>query len=156
MAISRVRVARDKAELVQGLLEGKDTTGPFQTYADVMVFAAVLGAKWKKRLPVEKSSNTEPGPIALDIFISRGYEPIIKVLAIAETHDLKILSPYNREAEETRIQIFEEYANGGLLILQEELRGAVDYTERILLMLSDERFHKETDSVEEFDLSRFL
>jgi dnd system-associated protein 4 len=41
-----------------------------------------------------------------------------------------------------RNQIFEEYANGGLELLQNELRGAVDYTERIVLMLSYERNHQ--------------
>ena len=52
MAIHRVRIARDKAELVQALVDSARTTGPFQTYADVMVFAAAFGVKLKKRLPL--------------------------------------------------------------------------------------------------------
>jgi dnd system-associated protein 4 len=154
MAVNRIRIAKDKAELVKRLVNTKETTGAFQTYADVVVFAAALGAKYKKRLPLSEISK-EPSPISLEIFISRGYDWIIKLLAIAETQDPKILSVDDRDAEEKRSLIFEEYANGGLEKLRDELRGAVDYTERLLLILNAERFPKQM-SEEEFDLSRFL
>jgi dnd system-associated protein 4 len=154
MAVNRVRIAKDKAELVQSLVEGNGNTGAFQTYADVMTFAATLGAKSKKRVPLNIISK-EPAPISLEIFVSRGYDPVIKLLAVSETNDPKILSVYDAEAENERIHIFEEYANGGLEKMREELRGSVDYTERLLLILSAERFsHHSSD--EEFDLSRFL
>lgn len=155
MSSNRIRIAKDKAELVKALTIASETTGPFQTYADVMVFAAALGAKRKKRVTLGEISKKEASPIAFEVFVSRGYELAIKLLAIAETKDTKILSPTDVESEERRIQIFEEYANGGLEILQEELRGAVDYTERLLLMLISERTKSEQPA-EEFDLSRFL
>lgn len=155
MSASKIRVAKDKADLVKSLIISKETTGPFQTYADVMVFAAALGARRKKRLPLEEISKRDPLPIGIEIFISRGYEVAIKLLAIAETKDINILSPSDENYEEQRIQIFEEYANGGLEILQEELRGSVDYSERLLLLLMSER--NKQDRIEgEFDLSNFL
>lgn len=155
MAVNRIRVAKDKAELVRSLLDTKDTTGPFQTYADVIAFAAALGISRKKRSPVTDTSKNEPSPIAVEIFISRGYDFLIKLLAISETKDPKILSTVDGNAENERINIFEEYANGGLEILREELRGSVDYTERLLLVMSAERFKTDTPPGE-FDLSRFL
>ncbi|ACK68948.1 conserved hypothetical protein [Gloeothece citriformis PCC 7424] len=154
MAISRIRIAKDKGELVQALVDFNGATGPFQTYADVMAFAAALGAKLKKRVPLSIISK-EPAPISLEIFISRGYDTLIKLLAIAETKDPKILSVYEAEAEAQRVEIFEEYANGGLERLRDEVRGAVDYSDRLLLLLSNERLPEEP-SQEEFDLSRFL
>ena len=155
MVANRVRVAKDKADLVQDLIDGPGKTGPFQTYADAIAFAATLGAKRKKRSPLGAIAKTEPGPIALEIFESRGYDVAIEVMAIVETKDPKILSSFDENAEEQRILIFEEYANGGLEILRQELRGAVDYTERILLIMQAER--EKTDQLEtEFDLSRFL
>jgi dnd system-associated protein 4 len=154
MSVNRIRIAKDKAELVKSLVNSKETTGAFQTYADVVTFAAVLGAKYKKRLPLLEISK-EPSPISLEIFISRGYDWVIKLLAIAETEDPKILAIEDREAEEKRSLIFEEYANGGLEKLRDELRGTVDYTERLLLILNSERFPKQKNE-EEFDLSRFL
>jgi dnd system-associated protein 4 len=155
MGTNRIRVAKDKVDLVKSLVTSDNTTGPFQTYADVMVFAAALGAKRKKRSPLGTISTKEVSPIALEVFISRGYDRVLRLLAIAQTKDAKILSPTDHIAEEKRIQIFEEYANGGLDILRDELRGAVDYSERLLLILSGERFKKETPTGD-FDLSRFL
>lgn len=155
MGTNRIRVAKDKADLVKALVASDNTTGPFQTYADVMVFAAALGAKRKKRSPLGVISTKEPAPIALEIFVSRGYDRVLKLLAIAETKDVKILSLLDEASEEKRIHIFEEYANGGLEILRDELRGAVDYSERLLLILNTERFKKESPQGD-FDLSRFL
>ena len=155
MALPRIKVAKDKAELVQKLLETKGTTGAFQTYADVIVFAASLGVKYQKRVPLKEISNSEPAPISLEVFISRGYDWVIKLIAVTETQDIKVLSTDDPKIEEQRVQILEEYANGGLAKLKYELRGAVDYTERLLLILSAERFPEE-NLQEEFDLSRFL
>ncbi|MBF2066567.1 MAG: DNA phosphorothioation-associated protein 4 [Calothrix sp. C42_A2020_038] len=151
----KIRIAKDKAELVKSLTITGGKTGAFQTYADVIVFAATLGAKHKKRVPLEGISKKEPGPIRLEQFISMGYDIVIKLLAVVETQDIKILSLTEEELETQRNQIFEEYANGGLEILQGELRGSVDYLERILLLLSYERAGKDRTN-EEFDLSRFL
>jgi dnd system-associated protein 4 len=152
----KIRIAKDKAELVKSLTIAGGKTGPFQTFAEVIVFAAALGAKHKKRVPLEGGiSKKEPGPIRIEQFISMGYDVVIKLLAVVETQDVKILSPTEEELETQRNQIFEEYANGGLEIIQNELRGAVDYLERILLLLSYERTSTDRTSGE-FDLSRFL
>jgi dnd system-associated protein 4 len=150
MGVHRVRIAQDKAELVKSLLADKGTTGTFATYADMVAFAASMGMKRKAKLSLEKVAR-EPAPIALEIFISRGYDWLIQLIALTETATPKILAA---EAESQRIAIFEEYANGGLAALQQELVGAVDYTERLLLILNAERFKPST--TEDFDLSRFL
>jgi dnd system-associated protein 4 len=154
MGANRIRVAKDKGDLLKALVESNNMTGPFQTYADAMVFAAALGVKRKKRSPLAAIAK-EPVPIALDVFVSRGYDVVLKLLAIAETKDAKILSLFDETSEEQRTHIFEEYANGGLEILRDELRGAVDYSERLLLILNSERVKQEQPQ-EEFDLSRFL
>ncbi|MBN3872853.1 DNA phosphorothioation-associated protein 4 [Nostoc sp. JL33] len=155
MAANRIRVAKDKAELVKSLVASKDTTGPFQTYVEVIVFAAALGVKYKKRVPLGETTKREPSPIPQENFASLGYDLIIKLLGINETKDINILSSREEQDEDKRTQIFEEYANGGLEILQNELRGSVDYSERLLLVLISERGTKE-QLEEEFDLSKFL
>jgi dnd system-associated protein 4 len=151
----RIRVAKDKAELVKGLTSSDGGTGPFQTFADVIVFAAALGAKHKKRVTLGEISKREPSPIPQEQFIVRGYNTVIHLIAIAETQDIKLLSIQEGNNNEKRNYIFEEYANGGLEILQSQIRGAVDYSERILLILSHERFQDNSEE-EDFDLSRFL
>lgn len=152
MGANRIRIAKDKAELVKQLVASKDTTGPFQTYVEVMVFAAALGVKRKKRVPLEVSAK-DLSPLRQDYFGS-SFILLINLLALTETQDIKILENDDL-ADEKRIHIFEEYANSGLEILQNELRGAVDYSERLLLILSSERFTAEQQD-EEFDLRKFL
>ncbi|MGK7933398.1 MAG: DNA phosphorothioation-associated protein 4 [Microcystaceae cyanobacterium] len=155
MAVYRIRIAKDKADLVKALADFDEGNGPFQTYADVMAFAAVLGANYQQRLSLTAIAK-EPSPISLEVFQSRGYDPLIKLLAIVDTQDPKIISSLDAEAEQQRVQLFEEYANGGLQKLQEQLRGSVDYTERLLLILNQERLNLNNNPTEEFDLSRFL
>ena len=153
MGANRIRIAKDKGDLVRALTISNQTTAPFQTYVQVLVFAAALGARRKKRVPlVEFSRDLEP--IRIEIFENNRYDVEINLLAMYETQDHHILAD-DDESQERRLTIFEEYANGGLEILREELRGAVDYTERILLILSAER-GKQEQPEEEFDLSRFL
>jgi dnd system-associated protein 4 len=151
----RIRVAKDKADLVKALISSDGGNGPFKTFADVIVFAAALGVKYKKRVPFEEVSKREPSPIRLEVFISLGYDVVIKLLGITETKDIQILSPYEEEFEKQRNEIFEEYANGGLEILQTELRGSIDYTYQILLFLQHQVMNHEKED-QEFDLTRFL
>ncbi len=152
MADKRIKIAKDKAKLVKDLKSAADTTGPFQTYVEVMLFAAALGAKRKKRVPLVEFSR-DLDPIRRDYFANNRCELVINLLAISETKEQNILAD-DEKSDEERIKIFEEYANGGLEILQDELRGAVDYAERILLILSSERMKQQQE--EDFDLSRFL
>ncbi len=152
--IGKIRVAKDKAELVKALTSTDGNTGPFQTFADVIVFAAALGAKYKKRVPLGEISQREPSPIRLEYFASAGTDVVIKLLAMIEAKDIQILS-HQEEYQTQRYQIFEEYANGGLEILQNQLRGAADYTDRILLFLRHEQRNDERQQGE-FDLRKFL
>jgi dnd system-associated protein 4 len=150
----RIRVAKDKAELVKSLTSADGGTGPFQTFADVIVFAAALGVKYKKRVPLGEISKREPAPIPQEQFIVRGYDTVINLLGLIETEDIGILSLHDGNNNEKRNHIFEEYANGGLEVLEIEIRGAVDYSDRILLFLNSDRFKDDFEG-ENYDLRRF-
>ncbi|MBL1211301.1 DNA phosphorothioation-associated protein 4 [Geminocystis sp. GBBB08] len=155
MAI-RVKIPQDKANLVQSLvLNNENPQGVFATYADVMAFAAALGKKNKLRLPLDSIAK-EPSPISLDVFSTRGYDLLFKLIAITENHNPQIISTYDITAEEERVTIFEEYANGGLMKLQDQLKGAVDYSERILLILSQAKKQLSATTATNFDLTKFL
>jgi dnd system-associated protein 4 len=151
----RIRVAKDKAELVKALTSADGATGPFQTYADVIVFAAALGAKHKKQVPLGEISKREPAPVGQEHFFIKGYDFVIKLLAMIEEQEINILSSQENYVNKS-LRVFEEYANGGLEILQNELRGAVDYSDRLLLVLISERFNEKNLKDTSFDLSRFL
>jgi dnd system-associated protein 4 len=154
MADTRIRIAKDKAELVKALKDGSDLNGPFQTYADVVAFAAILGAKQSRRVPLSDVCKSDPDPIPQEHFISKRYEKAIQLLAVSATQNPKVLAD-KESCEEERIRIFEEYANAGLEILQGNLSGSVDYLEQILLLLNFERNGFKSGN-DEFDLTRFL
>jgi dnd system-associated protein 4 len=149
MAIARVAVAEDKAELVRKLKNTELSTGPFKTYADVVTFAAVLGFSISRRVPLLKYSRKEPDSIPQDQFRSPF---IIELLAMADVQNPMILSN-TEECDRRRTEIFQEYANGGLEVLKRDLEGITDYSEYLLLMLSNSQ---EIKSNNEFDLLDFI
>lgn len=130
-----IRISKDKADLVVNLVE--ESTTPFETYADVMVFAASLGYSRNKLIPLTEIAK-KPEPIRPNIFTHRGYDTAINLLAISHSKNQKILGS-DEESNNEKIKIFEEYANGGLEIIKDRLRGSIDYLDTILLLLASER-----------------
>ncbi|KAM3108449.1 DNA phosphorothioation-associated protein 4 [Phormidesmis sp. 146-33] len=152
---TRIKVAKDKAYLVRSLTASDTTTGPFETYADVLAFAATVGIKHRRRVPlISEVSKSEPSPIHRETFSARGYDMVMNLIAVADSADPKILAS-NEASSAERSQAFEEYANGGLEVLEEMLKGTVDHLEQILLLLGSEGKSAQL-SENEFDLSAFL
>lgn len=114
---ARVRRPKDKEELIQQMLAEGD--GPFTTMRDVLLFAAAFG--WHRQ---RHESLGEAGePIRYEVFRrSATAEAFIDSLAaISHPEDPSILAD-NRLPE--RIELFEEYANGGLAELQGEINAS--------------------------------
>jgi len=86
----------------------------FSTYKDAILFAACLGFKRKKRVAFSKTSE----PIHLQYFSDEFNKAVINILAVAESSNLLFMG---KEKEGERIEIFEEYACGGLEIIKNEL-----------------------------------
>lgn len=150
MADRRIRLPKDKESLIVKLTRSDDpSTGIFQTRAHLTTFAAVFGFSKGRRI----SFNDFLEPIRLEVFERQGYDTIINLLALAETKDPRCLAQ-NDEAENLRATIFEEYANGGLDILQRELHGVDDPLHHLLLMIQAE--HQKEDSSDQFDLFAFV
>ena len=103
MADARVKIAKDKAELVQALKNGSDVNWPFQTYADVIAFAAALGSKSGKRIPVKEVSVKDPDPVPHDQFKSKY---VMDLIVISEVRNLKVLL-VNEVSAHQRIEIFQ-------------------------------------------------
>lgn len=154
MADIRIKIAKDKADFLKALRATEDTSGPFQSYADALVFAAALGMRRGIREPIAEYSKLID-PIRQDIFYGKGYDQVINLLAVTSGNEPRILASTD-EAEEERVRIFEEYANAGLDLLVGALKGSVNYTESLLIFLSTERAAKDAQIEEEFDLSRFI
>ncbi|MBO3673975.1 DNA phosphorothioation-associated protein 4 [Streptomyces sp. NEAU-YJ-81] len=116
MAEERFRRPADHEELLAALA-GK--SGPFSAMYEAIMFAAALGKSKGRREPFEKSGEA----INLSRVENRSFgDVLLDLLAAAEKpEEAKILAD-NRLKE--RVQIFEEYANGGLNYIQGELNAS--------------------------------
>lgn len=94
------------------LLGGKDAT-MFPTLREALTFCAVLGYKERRKVPLDNSAGTED--IAGAQYQLNEAVDMIFALALAEAKDSDILRPDN---EKDCIRIYEEYANGGLELVQ--------------------------------------
>lgn len=145
----RIRYAKDKSELIKKMVAAEDTTGPFKLNADVLVFAASLGLMRGRK---QSLMDSVAEPIRQEVFDRQGYDTVMNLIAVYSENDPSVLANTD-DMVERRAVAFEEYANGGLEILQEELRGAVDVFEAILLIVNSQR--KQTNNeIGTFDLTK--
>ncbi len=89
----------------------------FPTFRDLLCFAAVLGFETGTQVKLDpKTDDFVDGRVFAKDDLSMD---LLYVIALAEKRDVDILREDN---EDTMIQIFEQYANGGLQILTDWLR----------------------------------
>jgi dnd system-associated protein 4 len=114
--LRRVRRPKDKESLFTQLVQEENI---FETYADLITFAATLGFLREKRESFEQSAE----PISWEVFSNAGYESALNAIAATSSGDLEILAG---ERLPERLAVFEEFANGGLIELQKELRAGTN------------------------------
>jgi dnd system-associated protein 4 len=136
----RLNRPKDKDDLLQQLT----AQGPFQEYRDVLVFAAALGWHEGHRVPLAAKGE----PIRWDVATHRrGTESLANMIAAASSNDPEIVAG---DRFEERLAIFEEYANGGLELLQSMLasdpRAPVDVILALIQKVS--RSEEESDQVD--------
>jgi dnd system-associated protein 4 len=100
----------------------------FTTYKDALVFAACLGFERQRRVSFDKDSDR----VRMEVFRGEYDAAIFHCIGIAHTLDPTIMGSA-REAE--RIKIFEEYACGGLEIIDAEVYAASGQWEQTLLAM---------------------
>jgi dnd system-associated protein 4 len=151
MADRRINVPKKHEDFVQKLTRSATTSGPFETQADVIAFAAAWGARHGAWTEIEIGSRD---PIRPEVFNRSKLDTLIYLLAFCRTKDVKVLAN-NDEMEEERASVFEGYAQAGLDLLELKLRGEVDYTEAILTQVKIEAVQQGT-SEEEIDIRSLL
>lgn len=115
--MARVRRSSEKEDLLASIVDGN----PFQSIATALTFAAALGYAQGRRVPLAK---VDPGTnIRWEIFQQVDGAVLAGMIAAGATDEVAIVAP---DRVEDRILFFEEYANGGLEVLSEEIaaRGA--------------------------------
>ena len=91
--------------------------GKFPTYRDILLIAAAVGFRQERRVPFTASSGD---PIRYEVLTAPGFsDTLINMIAAnVVTDDPEIMDGARIEE---RIAIFEEYANGGLEYIQEQV-----------------------------------
>lgn len=100
-----VKRSRKYEETLQQL-GGKDAM--FPTLREALTFCAVLGYKERRRLPLDTSGTED---IAGAQYMNNEAVDVLFALALAEKKQSDIL---REDQEKECVQIYEEYANGGL------------------------------------------
>ena len=146
--INRSRVHEEMVQrLAMEKLPGTQRT-LFPTIRELLCFAALLGYSEERRLPLDKEKGVED--VSYQQFERGDAEDLIYLIALAETKDPEVLKDGNEDKCAT---IFEEYANGGLQIIQQAmLRGGGEYPDRDILELLSELEYLSVDD-EEPDVS---
>ena len=126
----RVRRGADKEALIERLTK-KGEHG-FGEIWKLMLFAACLGIHKKKKEPIKDYDSGKS--IVFSYFGGNSSWPgILHLIGLVEENDPEIL--YTEQAKiDRRIELFEEYCNGGLSIMLQEMEPR-DYSLDALLTL---------------------
>jgi dnd system-associated protein 4 len=146
------RIQRDlKHEaLVKSLTSGDQPV--FREIWRLITFSALLGYRLNLRAPIAQSDSGKAIPITY-FEGNPAFRGILYLMGIVETSQTKCLHATD-EAEETLVSIFEEYANGGLRYLVEEVGENSDPLRRILDIAL--RFGAPPDVTPKADLSDLI
>ncbi len=123
---SSLYISEDKRWIVDKLKKtAENQDGFFESNKDIFVFAASIGFNHELQRALV---NTKGGEIPLHIFTKENKD-YIDTIAIASTLDVnddekgnvELLSWENEQAVDEKLSIFQQYANGGLEIIDNEL-----------------------------------
>ncbi len=116
------------------------TRSLFPTIREFLCFAALLGYSEKRRVPLDKDKGVED--VSYQQFERGDRDDLIYLIALSETKDPEILKD-GREGE--CAAIFEEYANGGMEIIEDWiLQSGGEYPDRAIIEGLVEKKYLET------------
>jgi len=129
--VDRVRKPEKHTKTLNHLKE----EGVFSSFKDAMVFAAALGFSRKKLVAFDKSSE----PIPLSVFRGEYDGAFMNMLALFEHRDSAYLEPEGDKFD-AKIKLFEEYACGGLDIIESTIIAPdLDLQNAIIRLILDEQ-----------------
>lgn len=116
IAPSEVRVRRPQQH--EALMQELQNEAKFPTYRDILLFAAAVGYRQARRI---RFSSAGGDPIRYEPTMTAPpfSDTLINMIAANEVADDPEIMDVTRLEE--RVRIFEEYANGGLEYLQEQI-----------------------------------
>lgn len=117
--MKRIQRATDKEEIIKSLMA--EQVGVFKEIWKLLLFAAQIGMRNNKREPLQ-SVDSGKGIDQSTFGNCPAWPGVLYLMSLSETESTNCMSG-SPEAEDVRISIFQEYANGGLSVLQEFFTG---------------------------------
>jgi len=135
--MKRIQREIQHEELVQKLTSQEGAI--FNEIWRLMLFAASIGLKEKKKTPLGKTDSGKAIPETY--FGNPGWRGFLYLIGITQSESTECLQNTD-EAKDQLIKDFEEYANTGLIILSEQLESQIDILDSLfhLLNQSDSQF----------------
>lgn len=134
VGMKRIQRASDKDAIIELLTS--DSVGAFREIWRLLFFAAMVGFKNGKREPLA-STQTGEG-IRQDSFANNAvWLGTVYLIGLVETGGTDVLRA-TEDAEDERIKIFEEYANGGLEILKETFAASNGNLDTLLTFIQSQ------------------
>lgn len=137
----RINRAKDKEATIRALTKDKDEEKEspkfsiFPTMWQLLIFAAMLGYKKGRKEPLEKIDNGKS--INAELFMKDPcFEGMLNLFSLMDEENERLLTT-NPENNERKLALFEEYANGGLAILKEELETSNFSLESVITLIAD-------------------
>jgi dnd system-associated protein 4 len=114
-SVVEARVRRPQQH--EALMQELQNEGKFPTYRDILLFAAALGFSQGRRVAF---SNAFGDPIRYEVLTAPAFsDTLINMIAAnTATDDPEVMDGPRLDE---RLRIFEEYANGGLEYIQEQV-----------------------------------
>ena len=144
----RVQRSKDKEELVKGLTSGE--TPLFREIWRLLLFAAALGYKTGRREPLGEVDAGRAMPQSY--FTNNPAWPGFQhLLALVCSEDAQILGGGD-ENDDLRLTVFEEYANGGLSILQEVMEQSSYSLDALIHLVAQHTTEKPVPSLAKIEI----
>jgi dnd system-associated protein 4 len=138
----RIQRATDKEDVIKFLTQAP--SGPFKEIWRLMLFAAIVGFREKRREKL-RAVDTGKGIDHNSFANSAAWPGVLYLLCLVETDQPEALSG-TPEQDDARIEMFEEYANGGLSIIKERLEASSYSLDALMLFVAAQASEQESEN----------
>lgn len=132
--MKRFNRATDKRDVVEKLLASNG--GAFPQIWQIMIFAACLGVKIQRKLPLGETDSSVAIPPSVLANNCSSWPGLLYLINIVENSDPNALNS-DEVADEARMKLLEEYANGGLAFMRENLETKDYSLDGVCQLLAD-------------------
>lgn len=149
IGIKRILRASDKEDLIEELMGNR--VGIFREIWRLLLFSAQIGLKAKRREPL-RSVETGKGIDQATFGNSSSWPGILYLMGLTETGDSGVLAS-SPEGEEQRVQLFQEYANGGLSVIREFFKDRAIDLDGVLALIESHQVQATELQAPDLDLT---